>query len=197
LRSHAFSSANPVPVSLGGQVCHLTTQRIDGRLYSLPFRGAFVFARGTEQAVAGILDFAGDDLTRDGRALRDIVGHAEMSAAQCNARVGHTRHARLQVAVFAQKIDRHTMFPAQIERGRADCARTKDADRFEVMDGNRQLPNVEGRFPVALLGRQAVRVDRHLDLKREVIPADVAAGCQEIERVLLDVHAALDVKFEI
>ena len=35
------------------------------------------------------------------------------------------------------------------------------------------------------------------DLKREVIPADVAAGRQEIKSVLLNVHAALDVKFAI
>ena len=30
-----------------------------------------------------------------------------------------------------------------------------------------------------------------------MIPADVAAGRQETKRVLLDVHAALDIKFEI
>src|SRR5438093_1541220 len=56
------------------------------------------------------------------------------------------------------------------------------------MDGNRQFTKVDGRFPIALLGRQAIGIDRHLDLKREMIPADVAAGRQEIKSVLLDVH---------
>ena len=111
-----------------------------------------------------------------------------MSAAQRNARVRYPGHSRLQVAVFAQIVDCHTMLPAESERGRGDRARAKDTDRFQVMDGNRQFPNVDGRFPIALLGRQAIGIDRHLDLKGEVIPADVAAGCQEIKRVLLDVH---------
>src|SRR6266536_1013040 len=65
------------------------------------------------------------------------------------------------------------------------------------MDGNRQFPNVDGRFSIALLGWQAIGINRQLDMKSEVIPDDVAVGCQEIKRVLLDVHAALDVNFEI
>jgi len=65
------------------------------------------------------------------------------------------------------------------------------------MDGNRQFPNVDGRFPIALLGRQAIGIKRNLDLEREVIPADVAAGRQQIKSVLLNVHAALDLRFKI
>src|SRR5437867_7606609 len=65
------------------------------------------------------------------------------------------------------------------------------------MDGNRQFTKVDGRFPIALLGRQAIGINRHLDLKREMIPADVAARSQEIKSVLLDVHAPLDFKFAI
>src|SRR6266545_5525167 len=65
------------------------------------------------------------------------------------------------------------------------------------MDGNRQFPNVDDRFPIALLGRQAIGINRHLDLEREVIPADVAAGSQEIKSVLLNVHTALNLRFQI
>ena len=109
-----------------------------------------------------------------------------MSAAQRNARIGHAGHARLQVAILAQEIHRHTMLPAQIQPRRTDRARPKDTDRFEMVDGNGQFPNINGRLPIALLRRQAIGIDRHLDLKREMVARDVRTRSCEIKCVLLN-----------
>jgi hypothetical protein len=89
------------------------------------------------------------------------------------------------------------MFPTQIERRRAERALAEYANGFKLMDGDRQFANVDGCFTIALLGGQPIGIDRHLDLEREMIPIDVAAGRQEIKRVLLNVQGSFDLRFEI
>ena len=75
----------------------------------------------------------------------------------------------------------HAVFPAESERGRADRAGTKDADRFEMMNRHGKLHQFFD-----------------LDAQGEMIAADVTARRDQIERVLVNVrHGLVDLRFEI
>ena len=128
------------------EVLYLSGQGISGFVQSRPFVGRIGFARRAEQRVAAVLEFAGDDLPGDGGAFGRNIGGAELGASQRHARICHTRHARLQITELAQVIDRHAVFPTKVQCGRADGARAKDADGFQMMNWNTQFAIADGGF---------------------------------------------------
>ncbi len=130
-------------------------------------------------------------------ALGGIIRRAELRAPQHDAGVGHAGQPGLEVPVLAQEIHRHAMFPAQVQRRRADGAGSEHADGFQVMDRDGKLAPVRGLLPRPLFRRQLGRINGNLGEQRQMIPADVTAPRGEVKGVLLDVHTSCNFKFEI
>jgi hypothetical protein len=169
---------------------NLPGQSVRGFLEPGPAVVRIGFAGGSQQAVPAVLDFPADDLPGDGRASRRIVRRAKLRPAQHHTRIRDSGHARLQVAEEAEVIDGHSMFPAQVEGGRADGRCPENTERFEMMNGDGNLAPVGGLVTRAFLRGEILGIDGDFHLQGEMIPRNVAAGRGEVEGVLLEVHGS-------
>ena len=169
------------------QITNLSRQGIGHGFEPCLVIGRDGFPCGPEQAVAGVLDFSGDDLAGDGGAFGGIIGGTELSPTQRYAGVGHAGQPRLQIAKLREIVYCHTVFPTEIQRRRAQGTRPEYADGFQVMDGDGQLLGGDGRVPIPLRRRQFLGINGHLDLERQMIARHVGANSGQIKGVLLDV----------
>lgn len=140
------------------RVSHFTKPGLFLRVLSL--------ARGPKQRVPAVLNLTRDNLTSHGRAFRRRVRCAKVSAAKSDAGIRHAGDPRLEVAAFAEVIHGYAMFPAEIEhRRREGNPRPEGANRFEMMDGNGELPPIRRKLPRAFLGGQLGWIDWDFHLK--------------------------------
>jgi hypothetical protein len=97
--------------------------------------------------------------------------------------------------MLAQEIHRYAMFPAKIEGGRANRARSETTNGFQMMDRDREFFRVADVRPVSFGGWQIWRVQGHFHLQREMISPHIAARRHQIECVLLNgAHVGSDLK---
>jgi len=128
-----------------------------------------------QQTIPAVLNFPGDDLAGDGRALRAIIGGAELGSSQRDTRVRHPGHAGLEMAKQTQVIHRHAVFPTQVEGRRADGCRAKGADRLQMMNGMETLRQSLALSRVRSSGASP-RDTPALPLQGEMIARDIRAG---------------------
>ena len=142
----------------------------------VPFRNAIMlpistgYAESVEASGLIIAAHAGDHR----RAFRRHIRGAEMGPPQGDAGIRHAGDPRLELAALAEVIHGHAVLPAEVEHRRRDRdARPEGAHRFEMMDGNGKLPPIRRVLPLALLGRQLGRIDRHLQVEDHRFPWDL------------------------
>jgi hypothetical protein len=88
--------------------------------------------------------------------------------------------------VFAQKVDRYSVFPAQIKRPRAYRAGPKETDGFQVMNGDRQFAGLESSLPCPLAHGHVFWIHRHFHAQSEVVTRHIASGHEQVKGVLLN-----------
>lgn len=176
LRGHPLDTAHLIERGMDfPQIRKLLSKGVGSFRKLRLFGGVFGFTPGAQKAVAGVLDFAGDNLAANGSGTRGIVRCAELRAAQGDAGVGHASDAGLKVAMLGKEVDGHAVLPAKVHRRGTDAGGAEDANGFQVVNRDGQFSGIDGGLPVALFRRQIGRVNRNFDLKRQMITGDVAA----------------------
>ena len=156
------------------------------KLNAVGFR--ICFAGCSQQTVTAVLNFSGNDLPSYGCTFRAVVSGTKLCATERYAGIGHSSQSSLEVAEETEIIDRHTVFPTQVESRRAEGGRSENTDGFKMMNWDGDLAPIDRLVAGPVFRGQVIRIHRNLHLQREVVARDVGGGRSEVESVLLDIQ---------